>query len=337
MRATTAVPAVLVLVAALAGCTDKSTPASQDPTTKTTPARTSHGDPLYAGKTVSFSDSWAVKNDCPTNVTIAFSDDGPWLSDYPPDGDAPMLRWSPSCSGMNQQVDFDRNPVAKVSGSPSESACRDAAKASLRDGSALDAVAVGDLSSGDEFCEYVSSTGHVILMKVTTATTTAPIQIDWEFTEWVGEAPSTTEAPNANAPYLYLDEAFEVSDSQADAKGCVPASADFFSTTGPTVVYGRDQTVGDLVFFPSCLGSAAKIRFGGPAAPANGANDATGCLDVAASSGVSSLDVAVPELKAGSTYCEFDTTMDVVTLVKVVSTSPTLQFSATAWKAEKGA
>lgn len=50
-----------------------------------------------------------------------------------------------------------------------------------------------------------------------------------------------------------------------------------------------------MVFFPSCLGAPAKIRFGERTAPVTSDLDSSACLDAAAASAESSLDIDVPD------------------------------------------
>ena len=342
------------MLSAAVGCSGKGSNASPShgPSASATTAAHSSGPPsagaarglLYTGKSATFSNSWAVEHGCPVDLAIDITDHGPQLRDPDSGGDGkdandqpwPGLKWSPPCSGMAQQIDFDGNPVAKVTGTPTQSTCRSEAEKSRRDGTALDAYSPSALTAGDEFCEYDKSRGRVILLRVTSLSVHAPSQIAWAVTEWA-VAPPSGAIPAAGA-VLYADQAFTLNESMSKAQNCVPAAVNLRYQDGPDVHYGSNETDGDLVYFPACLGEA-KIRFGDYVAQVNGTVGAAACESAAAGSGQNSLDVDLSALHPGSEYCEYDSESEAVVLVKVVSvtTSPALrEFSASAWKARSG-
>jgi hypothetical protein len=299
---------------------------------------------LYSAKSATFSSIWATEHSCPVNVYIDFTDSGPRVRNPDTDGDGtakngtawPRLKWSPPCSGITQEIDFDTAPVAKVSGSQTQSSCQASAEQSRRDGSGLRGYRLSALAVGDEFCEYykpIDPAGQpldrVILMRVASVSASNPIQVTWSVTEWA--VASTTATASAGGS-LYADQTFVV----GDGKDCVPASVSLQGSSGPSVRYGNDQTSGDIVYFPACVGGSAKIRFGDPAAPVNGDPGASACEDAAAGSGQNSLDVDLTALHAGSEYCEFSSELKSVVLVKVVSITKSpvsITFSATRWQA----
>lgn len=341
----------MLLLAAVAGCGGSSanprprasgTPASHPAVATSSPSAAPATGLLYSEKSATFSGTWAVEHGCPVNLFIDFTDGGPRLRNPDTDGGGrdsngatwPRLTWSPPCSGITPEIDFDGAPVAKVSGSQSESSCRSSAEKSLRDGTTLQGYRPSALAAGDEFCES-AKTGRVILMRVTSLSANAPTRIDWSVTEWASPVPAeTTAAPGG---VLYADQTFVVGDKAAKANGdCVAAAVSIQRSGGPAVFYGQNQTSGDLVYFPTCLGDG-KIRFGDPAAPVNGAVGASACEDAAAGSGQNSLDVDLTALHAGSEYCEYSNDEHSVVLVKVVALTTTapasITFSATRWQA----
>lgn len=342
----------VLLVAAATGCGGGSHPtplppssasASQVDTTPGAPSTTAPTGLLYSGKTATFSATYAVEHDCPTILFIDLTDSGPRLRNPKTDGNGhdshgnawPDLQWSPPCSGMTPQVDFDGvTAAAKVSGSQTESSCRTAAERSLRDGTSLRAYSPSALVADDEFCEYVRPSGRVILLQVASVSANVSTQIAWSITEWA-EVPPTQNTPEPGG-VRYADQTFVVGEKRSGASrgGCDAASINLGDMSGPIVFYG--QTSGDMVWFPPCLG-AGKIRFGDYAAQVNGAVGAAECENAAASSGRNSLDVDLSALQVGSEYCEYSNQAKMVFLVKVVSvaaSSPaSVEFSATSWTA----
>jgi hypothetical protein len=296
---------------------------------------------LYSEKSATFSATWAVEHSCPINVYIDFTDGGPRLRNPETDGGGldsngatwPRLKWSPPCSGITPEVDFDGAPVAKVSGPQSESSCQASAENSLRNGTALQGYRISAMAAGDEFCES-SKSGRVILMRVANLSKNTSTRVDWSITEWATTAP--TERMATHGGVLYADQRFMVGDTMAKARGCAPASVSIQGPGGPVVSYGQNETSGDMVYFPTCLGSG-KIRFGSPAAPVNGTVGPSACEDAAAGSGQNSLDVDLTALHVGSEYCEYSSDQHSVVLVKVVAltTAPpaSIEFLATGWKA----
>jgi hypothetical protein len=343
---------MLLFATAAGGCGGSAEP-SQSPSAPASQAAAPTGSPspvaptglLYSAKSVTFSSVWATEHSCPVNVYIDFTDSGPQVRNPDTDGDGttengaawPRLKWSPPCSGITQEIAFDTAPVAKVSGSQTQSSCQASAEQSRRDGSGLRGFRLSALAVGDQFCEHYShidSVGQpldrVILMQVASVSASNPIQVTWSVTAWAPASTAATASASASDA-LYADQTFVVS----DGKDCVPASVNLQGSSGPTVRYGSDQTSGDIVYFPACLGGA-KIRFGNPAAPVGGDPGASACEDAAAGSGQNSLDVDLSALHAGSEYCEFSSELKTVMLVKVVSitNSPvSITFSATGWQA----
>ncbi|MDJ0347525.1 hypothetical protein [Streptomyces sp. PH10-H1] len=233
---------------------------------------------------------------------------------------------------MTPQINFDGQPVAKVSGSPTQSSCQAAVEQSLRNGTALQSYSVRALAAGDTFCEYAKPVGRVILMQVASMSANTPVQITWSVTEWAVPQP-TQAAPPTPGGAIYADQTFVLGTKGAKGGDCTPSSVALQGLDGPIVNYSGS---GDLSYYPECLGGA-KIRFYGPAAQVNGDVGAAACEDAAAGSGQNSLDVDLSALHAGSEYCEFSSKTDSVVLVKVVSVSTdasaSIQFSATSWKA----
>lgn len=326
MSSRTRVPAVVaVLLTLVTACSERANPTEPaDPTTSA-----GQEDPLYTGETESFSASWAVQNDCPTTVMIRFSDDGPELTTVGPDEDAerPMLiSWNPPCHGLNQQIDFDGNPVARTTGSPDAAACQHAAEQSRGDGSAVRAVAVEDLAAGDVFCEYARYSARVIRMTVTDVSAEDPLHIDWEFTAWAVDPAPTPEPGDAR----YTDEPFTFDDS-ACARGWVSLGGDV-----PTVQYHTGTTPsmsgGDVDYFPACRFGDGKIRFSNHTVPVDGALDRSACREAATGSSDHSPEIPLPDLRAGSFYCQYLSDIDRIVLLEVVTVDgSTVEWTATAW------
>jgi hypothetical protein len=342
----------MLLIAAAAGCGGSADP-SPSPSAPASPAAAPTSSPspvaptglLYSAKSATFSSIWATEHSCPVNVYIDFTDSGPQVRNPDTDGAGttengtawPRLKWSPPCSGITQEITFDAAPVAKVSGAQTQSSCQASAEQSRRNGTGLRGYRLAALAVGDQFCEYYTPTGpagqpldRVILMRVASVSASNPIQVTWSVTAWA--LASTTATASASAgDSLYADQTFVM----GDGKDCVPASVNLQGSSGPTVRYGSDQTSGDIVYFPACLGEA-KIRFGNPAAPVSGDPGAQACEDAAAGSGQNSLDVNLTALHAGSVYCQFSSQLKTVMLVKVVSITKSpasITFSATGWQA----
>lgn len=340
---------VMLLLATTAGCSSggpkppprPTTSASQPPATATdAPSAAAPTGLLYSGKSATFSATWAVEHGCPINVNIDFTDSGARLRDpntsgSDPNGHAwPGLKWSPPCSGITPQIDFDGQAVAKVSGSLTQASCQAAAEQSLRNGTALQGYSVPSLAAGDEFCEYDRTRGRVILMQVASVSSNTPVQITWSVTEWAVAVPTATATAPDGAEYA--DQTFALSAKQPGRSDCTPSAVTLYGSDGPLVKFSEG---GDMVYFPACLGGSgeAKIRFESPAAPVNGDVGASACEDAAAASGQNTLEVALSALHPGSEYCEFLSMTHAVVRVKVVSigtdASASLQFSATEWKA----
>ena len=342
----------MVLVAGMAGCGNGAHPSRGPNGSGSSPAvSTGSASPsaqrtglLYAEKVATFSSIWAVEHGCPVNLYIDFTDTGPRLRNPDTDGDGtaangtawPRLKWNPPCRGLTQEIGFDPETVAKVSGSPTQSSCQASVEQSHRDGSALRGSRLSDLAAGDEFCEDykpVDDAGRplhrVILLRVTSVSASNPIQVTWSVTDWA--LPSSPAAPPSAGGPRYTDQTFVM----GDRKDCVPASVNLGAASGPNVDYGLNDTEGDVVYFPACLG-AAKVRFGDPTAAVRGDPGTSACEDAAAATGQNSLDVDLGAIQAGDEYCEFSSDSKMVYLVKVVSitSSPvSVTFSATAWRA----
>ncbi|MFE1957768.1 hypothetical protein [Streptomyces sp. NPDC059479] len=297
---------------------------------------------LYADKSVTLSNAWAVKRDCPIDVYLEITDRGPQISEWEPARDGgvaawPVLEWTPPCSRMNHQINFDNVPVAKVSGPQTQSSCQASAQNSLSNGTALDGYGVRALAIGDQFCEDFGPRGLVILMRVVGLTGSPATEIDWSVTAWAG-----TPAAERNTPpggVVYAGKAFAVGDEIADANDCAVAYVSIFGDT-PSVKYDRGVGFGksaDITYFPTCLGGNGKVRLRQYVAPVNGNVGVSACEDAAVRADGSSLDVEVTELRAGMQYCQYSSDLDSVALVKVTalttSSPASIEFSVTHWKA----
>ncbi|MBO3678732.1 hypothetical protein [Streptomyces sp. NEAU-YJ-81] len=300
---------------------------------------------------MTLSNVWAVKHGCPTSVYVEFTDGGPRVATpeegsprheegSPEEESRPVLEWAPPCSRMNSQIDFDQEPVAKVTGEPTQESCRDAAQEALGSGTTQQGYNSRALAVGDQFCEDFAPGGRVVLMQVKKLSGTPVAEITLAITVWAGQ-PEEKGKPAQPGEMVYANKPFTLGDKLAKANDCGLGYANIASDA-PIVNYKKGVAFGsseDITYFPSCLTHNPKVRFEGYVArvKGNAGIDVTACQNAAAGGASGSLDVRVSELKTGSRYCRYDSLLDSVALVKVTavtSTSPaSVHFSATRWEA----
>ncbi|MEU9831836.1 hypothetical protein AB0D67_09875 [Streptosporangium sp. NPDC048047] len=369
-RASRGAGLVLLLAAVLAGCGDGDT-RSADPvasasrTPEGSPSPVSEGTPsatptaprnglLYRDREVSLSDIQAIKNGCPSNVYVEFADDGPRVlgtdesdprqDDYGQQTEEdrpPVLAWSPPCSSADGSFDFDDVAVAQAAadaGDLDETGCRDAARAAVGSGTAIDRYRTRALAEGERFCEDFAAEGRVLLLRVVKVSGSPVAELTLSATLWA--VPPEVEGPPAKpGDRSYENQPFTVSDDVAKANDCSPGGVGIASDM-PRVRYRHMLSGGggDVEYFPSCLGSP-KVRFGGYAARVKGDvdPDITACQDAAIRGGRDDLDVPMPELRTGDRFCMFDGFEKYVALLKVTAVTAgdpvSATFSVTRWEA----
>lgn len=286
---------------------------------------------LFAERQATFDSATAVEHGCPTVIDIRFADSGPVYEENVDQDSAeqkqPQLTWSPPCAGMTQQITYDdghTSGTAKSATASTEADCVSAVRRSANDGSIAKAIAVSALNQGDRYCAYDSVAGRVLLLKVASLATSGATRITWAATEW-STAASTTSIESG--VQLYANQTVTLNDTQAKSTstGCAAPAADYQSAYAEPQVLIDSSASGDLVYFPSCLGGDAKVRFGDGAhtAAVTGSPDAKSCEDAAAGATSTDLDVPISDLRPGNEYCQYsdETTPGQLALVKVLSVS----------------
>ncbi|MFF0311905.1 hypothetical protein ACFYSC_31085 [Streptosporangium sp. NPDC004379] len=364
---------VLLLAVVLAGCGDgdarsadpagpvprtpagSASPTSQGPegSPSPTPAVPRTG-LLYRDREISLSDIQAIKNGCPSDVYVEFADDGPRVlgtdesdprqDDYgrqTEEDRPPVLAWSPPCSSSDGRFDFDDVAVAQAAadaGDLDETGCRDAARAAVGSGTAIDRYRTRALAEGERFCEDFATEGRVLLLRVVKVSGSPVAELTLSATLWA--VPPEVEGPLAKpGDRSYEDQPFTVSDDVAEANDCSPGGVGIASDM-PRVRYRHMLSGGggDVEYFPSCLGSP-KMRFGGYAARVKGDADPdiTACQETAIRGGRDDLDVPMSELRTGDRFCMFDGFDKYVALLKVTAVTAgdpvSATFSVTRWEA----
>ncbi|MFF4413082.1 hypothetical protein ACFYY8_11165 [Streptosporangium sp. NPDC001559] len=317
---------------------------------------------LYKDKEVSFSNIEAIKNGCPRRVYVAFADDGPRVlssmsmeSERPREKEdaPPILEWQPPCSFWQGEFGFDGVPVASVpkgAAEPDGAGCRDAARASLIDGTSIGRYSTRYLAVGERFCEgFESADGsRVILLRVVKVSGSPVVEeITLAATMWAGPAAEEKAEATGGLPQpgdkVYENVPFRLVESIAKANDCGVGTVGLGGSrpgisfhNGPGLMLSG---TGDIGYFPGCLNGNPKLRFGAYVGRVQGGADPdlAACQDIAARGSRESLDVLVSDLRLGDRFCIFNSGEDFVALVKVTELSATdpvsVTFSATRWEA----